>query len=152
MRLAIGYDREVAHWVGAMLPHVGSGEAFGECVAIGVVDDHDLIAGVVFNNYIDRFRSIELSMASVTPRWVTRSILAGILAYPYDQMGCIRVTTITPRKNKRALTFNRKLGFKQEGIIRRGFGSQDAVICGLLAKEWRQSPFNQNRVRLAEAA
>lgn len=153
MRLAIGYDREVAHWVGSMLPHIGDGDAFGPCAAIGVINDAgQAVAGIVFNNHIERYRCIELSMASIDPRWVTRSVLTGILAYPFEQLGCVRVTTITPRKNKRALTFNRKLGFKQEGIVRRGFGSQDAIICGLLAKEWRESPFNLHRVRLAEAA
>lgn len=153
MRLAVGYDAQVADWVGKRIPHMGDSEAFGPCAAIGVVnDDGYLVAGVVFHNYVERYRIVEISMAASNVRWASRATLTGLLAYPFEQLNCVRVTTITPRKNKRALTFNRKLGFKQEGIVRRGFGSQDAVICGLLAKEWRESPFNLRRTVMAEAA
>jgi RimJ/RimL family protein N-acetyltransferase len=153
MRLVVGRDKEVAAWVASLLPQIDGDEDFGPYTAIGVTSESgDPSAGVVFHNFVPRYRGLEITMASVTPRWVTRDVLRGIMAYPFEQLDCVAVRTVTPRKNKAALRFNRKMGFKIDGVMRRGFGSQDAIVCSMLAKEWRASRFNLRRDEMAEAA
>ncbi len=150
MRLLLGYDAAVAAFVGERIKYVGSGEAFGKCTAIGVIDHtNEIVAGVVFHGYVPRVRSIDVSFAAETPRWLTRRLASGILAYPFTQLDCVRITTPTPRKNRRARKFVEQFGFKREGLIRKGFLDDDAVVSGLLASEWAQSRFNVQKLASA---
>jgi len=150
MRLVLGRDAEVADWVGRRIPHVGSGEAFGPCAAIGVAaEDGQLQGGVVFSNWQPGCRSIEASFASETPRWLTRRIIGAILAYPFDQLDCQRITAVTPRRAKAARRFLDAFGFKREGLVRKGFGDDDAVVSGMLRREWEASRW-RNRASCGE--
>lgn len=141
MKLHFGADDFVANWVAERIPHMRGG-GFGPNASIAVLtDDGALIGGVVFHDFRPDVRSIEVSGASVSPRWLTRSLISMILSYPFEQLHCRRITTITPRRNEAARRFNRKLGYKQEGLIRRGFGNDDAIVYGMLAGEWRRGKY-----------
>ena len=127
----------MAEWVGSRIPHVGSGEAFGPCVAIGVSDSEKIIAGVVYHQYESGIGNVQISMAADSPRWATRATIHALLSVPFLQYGCRRVTTITPHTHKRALRFNRGIGFVSEGTLRRFFDDRThAVICGLLRRDF----------------
>lgn len=147
MRLVLGRDAEVADWVARRIPHLGSGAAFGPCAAIGVASEAgDLLGGVVFSNWLPACRSVEASFASDTPRWLTRRIVRAILAYPFDQLGCQRITAVTPRRAKAARRFLDAFGFKREGLVRKGFGDDDAMVSGMLKREWEGSRWAYDRV------
>lgn len=135
MRLIFGQDEGVAKWVAQHIPHM-SGTVLRDFSAIGVVNERGPVAGVIYHNYIPDYRSVEISMAATTPRWAQRGIIRGLLHYPFVQMDCNRVTTVTPHTNTRAIKFNKGIGFKQEGVIRRAFGKDHAVICGMLRHEY----------------
>jgi RimJ/RimL family protein N-acetyltransferase len=140
MRLVLGDDAAVAAWVAARIPQMSGSHDFGPCAAIGVVSDAGApLGGVVFHNYQPRFRNIEVSFAADTPRWLSRRLIRGLLSYPFDQLKCQRITTLTPKRNKPAREFLNRFGFKREGVIRRGFGDDDMIISGLLAREWKGS-------------
>lgn len=154
-----GHDRDIAHWVAERIPHLRPrlqhfehGMVFGPCAAIGVVDDLGaLIAGVVFHGYDPFTGNIEVSCASDTPRWGNREIFREILRYPFSQLSCTRCTAVTPRRAPPGATSPRKflegLGFVREGSVRRGFGSENAIIYGLLAEEWATGRFCAPRRR-----
>lgn len=146
MRLLFGADAYVAHWVGSRIDWVGSGDEFGPCAAIGVVDEAGQMAGgVVFHMYRPKPRSIMWSAASETPRWLTSHIVDSILAYPFEQLNCRRLEAVIPASRKSsapARRFHIKFGFKREGTLRRAFGNEDAAYYGLLANEWRRNRFN----------
>jgi hypothetical protein len=145
VRLLFGHDALVARWVSLHIPHMG-GADFGPSSAIGVVDDQGLIrAGVVYHNWLESYRSIELSCASDTPRWATPEIVRALLRYPFVQLNCQRCTSVTPLKSDQPRRFLKRLGFTQEGIARLGFGDDHAVIYGLLAKEWARHPLSTPR-------
>jgi RimJ/RimL family protein N-acetyltransferase len=134
LKLLIGFDEYVARWVGARVQI----EDFGACTAIGIVDDaeNEVIAGVVYNNF--REASIEATIASSTPRWCSKGILHSIFWYPFCQLGVSRLTAITEVTNQHAAYFLSRLGFQQEGVIRRGFrNGVDAIIYGMLREECR---------------
>ena len=158
MKLAVGFDEEVVPWVASRIPAVLTPENFGPCVSIGVVDDRadKILAGVVYHNAQPRFKALEVSMAAGDSRWMSRAVVNSLLAYPFVQLGCVRITAIVSRKNKRTMKLLHGLGFVREGLIRRGFVNQDAVIFGMLAKEWRNSRWAQPKadgsLRLAEVA
>ena len=140
MRLVLERSADVAAWVAARIPQMAGAADFGACAAIGVEgEDGRPLGGVVFHNYQPRFRNIEVSFAANTPRWLTRNLIRQILSYPFDQLNCARLTAITPKKAASARRFLDVFGFKREGVVRRGFGTDDAVISGLLKREWARS-------------
>lgn len=58
---------------------------------------------------------------------------------------CQRLTAITPRRAKAARRFLDAFGFKREGLIRKGFGDDDAVVSGMLKREWEASRWLSGR-------
>lgn len=146
MRVVFGGPEEtrmIAAWVAARIPQMDGVADFGPCVAFGVEDEQGRpVGGVVFHNHQPRFRNIEGSFASDTPRWLTRDVICKILSYPFDQLDCIRLTALTPRQAASARRFLDTFGFKREGIVRRGFGTDDMVVSGLMRHEWATSRWN----------
>lgn len=134
-QLVFGNDAIIAAWVASKIPRM-TGQTFPHgSKAIGVTRRGAIIAGIVYHNYYPEYKNIEISMAADSPMWATREVITALLRYPFIQLGCRRVTTCTPIRNKRALKFNYGIGFKKEGVIRRGYGNQDMIICGMLRKE-----------------
>jgi RimJ/RimL family protein N-acetyltransferase len=153
VRLRYGDDVLVAYWVAARIPHMESGADFGPCKAIGVENSRgELIGGVVYHNYMPVVGNIELSFAADTAKWLTRPIICGLLSYPFDQLQCQRVTGVTPRRATSARRFLDQFGFKREGCVRRGFGTDHAIISGLLREEWQASKWAKPRTRRQESA
>ena len=134
MKLVAGADEAVATWVARQLGVVN----FGPCSAFGVMDEGgEHVGGIVFHNYHPRYRSVEISLAMRSPHWATREIIRRTLGFAFEHLACGRITLSTPQSAASARRLLTKLGFKQEGLVRRGFGTDDAVISGLLEEEWR---------------
>lgn len=101
-----------------------------------VNDDKDFVAGVVFSNF--RGTDVEVSCAGETPAAWRPHVCRAIFQYVFDQLGCVRCTSITVKGNKRARDFLTRLGFQLEGNVRLGYdGRRDALIYGLLRSECR---------------
>ena len=155
---AVGLDAQLGDWVAARLPITTDHRDFGPFTTMGVFDVRDgrqpaLIAAAVFHRY--RQFDLEITFAADTPRWATRGVIRAILQYPFVQLGCERVTTIVGRRNKRSRKLQRGLGFREEGIVRRGYdGRQDAVIYGMLRCEcrWLEDENGQGLAVTAAAA
>ena len=131
IKLLFGADQQVIHWVMERLP----GLSFDRCTAIGVTAAGQIIAGAVYHNYVKDYGNIEMTVASATPRWATRRVISTLLHYPFTQLGCGRVTATCREGNTHAVNFNLRLGFKKEGILRKGCGHEDMVIMGMLKEE-----------------
>lgn len=142
MKLVYGLHPEISQWVSDHIPMM-SGLPFYRPKAIGVVDDGgELVAGVVFHNYQPAFSAIEISCAATSRKWLTQRNAYAIMHYPFVQLGCRRITALTPpKRGASALRFLNKFGFVREGLIRHGFGSDDAAVMGLLREEWEAGPF-----------
>lgn len=162
MNLLLGHDAEVIHWVCERIPHLASripyfdkGAVLGPAVGIGVLGaGGELIAGAIFHGYDPFVRAIEVSCAAATPRWGNRETFRAILRYPFDQLQCVRISAVTPRSATSTRRFLEGLGFRREGSIRRGFGSDNAIVYGLLREEWLEGRFCRpvRRAPTAQAA
>lgn len=143
LRAVVDRDDEVAHWVCSRLPTRITPEDLGPLVTIGLVDKNGkLVAGCLYHNY-RKYGSMEVTFASITPRWVLPWNLAPLFHYPFVQRACTRITLIIGSNNKVALRTNIRLGFKLEGVVRRGYdGMQDAYVLGMLREEckWIAAP------------
>lgn len=97
-------------------------------------DTDELAAAVVISNF--RGTDCEISCASETPLAWRPHVCKAVFSYIFDQLGCVRCTSITTRNNKRTRGFLLSLGFQLEGNLRNGYdGYKDALIYGLLRRE-----------------
>jgi hypothetical protein len=131
--LLYGHDRELALWAGQHLGYDGPIGLPQNPVAIGVARNGSIIAAAIFYDY--RLTSIEVTFVTTTPRWASRENIRAILAYPFTQLGCKRLTAITEEMNREAREFLERLGFRQEGIHPDGFVSGSGISYGLLRRD-----------------
>jgi RimJ/RimL family protein N-acetyltransferase len=131
VNLVFGADQFIAHWVAQRVREFNPMHEKYTC--IGVADDARLIAGMVYHQY--RGHDLVMTFAADSPKWANKGNLGAFFRYPFGQLGCKRVTTFAARKNKRSRKLIEGVGFKLEGVMRKGNGDQDAMIYGMLAEE-----------------
>jgi hypothetical protein len=150
MHLVLGEDERVGGWAEARIPHLFL-DALGPFRGFGIADEAGELRGAaLFHGWAPRFRTIEVSFALESPRWLSRRLIAGILAYPFDQLAVQRLGAATPagRGAAPAHRFLQAFGFRREGLARLGFGPHGhAVIWGLTARDWMRSPFHPGAPR-----
>jgi hypothetical protein len=69
-----------------------------------------LYAGVVYQGYTGK--SIEAHITGFIPGWASKDFLWVIFDYPFNQLGCELVLLQIPSRNRKALAFASRLGFK----------------------------------------
>lgn len=129
-----GQDERVINWVHQNL--TTDAERLGS-VALGLEEDGELIAGVVFGEYTGV--SICMHVAAVPgKRWMTRDYLWRSFAYPFLQLKCARITAIIREDNVVSQRFVEHIGFKREGVIRcAAKDGTDHLLYGMLRHECR---------------
>jgi RimJ/RimL family protein N-acetyltransferase len=128
-----GRDKEVIKFVGERVDE----NDFGSAIGIGQYKDGKIIAGVVYNLYNGPSICMHVAAEPGT-RWLTRDFLFRVFAYPFIQLGCNRVTGLVRTDNMEARRFDEHLGFKQEGVIRKGASDgTDMILYGMLMEECR---------------
>ena len=110
-------------------------EGFGKCVTMGFVEGDKMVAGVVFSEYRPDSKDIRISIATDTPKWATKRVIREILSYPFKQLECGRLTAVVAKRNKKCRKMLKRLGFVEEGNVRKGFVKDDAIIYGMLREE-----------------
>jgi len=130
MRLVCDRQDELLAWAKQRMPLLN---IEGSAAAIGV-EDGEIIAVAIFDRY--RGHDIEISFAADSPRWARRGVIRGIFHYPFVQLGCVRLTTITAENNTRARRLDEGLGFVLEGIHPNGLApGVTAVSYGMQRSE-----------------
>lgn len=128
-----GQNERIIPWVGQRIDE----DDFGQAEAIGLEQDGELIAGVVFNWYTGPSISMHVA-AEPGRRWMTRDYLYRVFAYPFLQVKCNRVTGLVREDNLDAQRFDEHLGFKREGLIRQGASDgSNLILYGMLKSECR---------------
>lgn len=135
---------ELADWAAARIPHVGDA-GFGACWAVGIALRGELAAVVVWNDFQPAFGTIQVSIASATPRWATRPIFGRLLGLAFEQpwgrdgVTIEKVWSTMPSDAGRVLEFNEAIGFKREATLRHHFGrGRHAVISSMMSWEFRR--------------
>jgi hypothetical protein len=129
--ILFGADEFVSNHVASRIQHMHA--PFGPCTALGIVRGGNLVGGVVYHGYVghDIQVSIALDRTAFLP-W------RALFAYPFEQLGCSRLTAFTGRKNKKARKLLENLGFNLEGVHLRGLdGTSDAMSYGMLKENCR---------------
>ena len=130
MDLVFGEDEMVARW---------AGERFGTVFspplrALGVKEAGEIRGALVFNDF--NGANIECSVVGDTACW-TAPVVSAAFRYAFDQCQCVRLTLRTRRRNKLVRKLIPRLGFRFEGVARRYYGDDDALVFGMLKEECR---------------
>lgn len=83
---------------------------------IGLERQGELVAGVLYEGW--NGHNVWMHVAAVPGgRWLTRDYLRYCFVYPFDELGCSRVTGYVEASNTQARRFDEHLGFKQEAVL-----------------------------------
>lgn len=146
MRLVYGANEPVARFVASLIPHCRE-RGFGECVAIGVERNGQLVGGFVFNEWSPEFGVIELSFAGTHRRWLTRPVLYGMFSYVFNELGCQMACSRTPASLRHAVRICRAYGFKQVTVPRLFGRDDDGIISTLTVEDWRRNGFHRENAQ-----
>lgn len=139
--LLFGADETVG---GVLAEHVPEFAGTTEYRAIGALNQlGELVGGVAYSN----FRDFDLEMTcwgKAGTNWLTPGNLAGWYAFPFRQLELVRVTALVREDNIISRRLMKRLGYKQEGVVRKGFGDQNCIVYGLLREEWAALPHFHN--------
>lgn len=107
---------------------------FGLCPpysAVGIERGGEIVGGVLFNH----FEGPDVHVTIAGKGW-TRALLRAVGTYVYDQLGCERMTAVTP--SDVVAGYASRLGGQIEGRLRSHFGpGKDGIIVGILRDEWK---------------
>lgn len=137
--LSSNYEPEVRAFVAVRMRNV---RAFAKTApAIGWVRDINddqaaIVGGVVLSRKSDW--DADLSIALTPECRVTRAHLETLFRVAFEGYGLKRLTCLVARKNAKSRSLCERLGFRNEGALRRGFdGVQTAVVYGMSVDECR---------------
>lgn len=123
--------------VGAWVAQRVAATTFGPFTAIGLEEEGELIAGIVYNMFTGPSINMHVALAP-GKRFLTREHLAIAFGYPFNQLKCNRITGRVHAGNKLAQRFDEHLGFIREGVERQGAADgADILLYGMLRSECR---------------
>lgn len=96
MTPAVGCDEIVAGLVASIC---GFERGFGPSRAIGFWDGKRLVGGLVFHNWTPEHRSIEVSVGSLAPGWMTKPVMEAAGRFAFEGCDCHTVCARTSRDN-----------------------------------------------------
>lgn len=128
---------EMIGWAVDRMPGYGF---HSDAKVIGLRDAGTLRGVVVFDHFTPT--GCWISVASDgTKRWMTRSFIIHVMAYPFIQLAYPRITAFVSSRNDESLSFCRGFGWVEEGTLREaGLQGEDIVIFGMLRRECRWLP------------
>lgn len=96
--------------------------------------DGEPIAVVVYSNY--NGWDIEASIYTTSPDWKQDWFIRAGFEYPFEQLGCERITVRVDTDNIKSWKRAEKFGFVREGRLRKYRNGKDVFILGLLRAEY----------------
>lgn len=139
--IQIATGSAVADWVAARIETLRNATDFGGFSAFGVSINGRPSFGAVFYDLRPLPHGHDVRVAAAAERgthWARPQVLRYLCDYVFNQLGCARATFIIREGNEHAERVSKKLGFRKEGVIRRGWdGKTNALVYGLLKTECR---------------
>lgn len=119
------YDQteRIGAWVAQQ---VGQGADWGSFYSLGVVDDDEVIAGVVFNNFNGANATCHIAIARYTR--LTPAMIRAACDYAFNYAKLKRLTGMVPSNEPQILAFDKHLGFEEEFVMKDGAPGADMHV------------------------
>lgn len=106
---------------------LGRGERYGLSAGLGVEEDGELIAGVVYNEF--NHANVNMHVASNGKKnWLSKRFLWMCFDYPFNQLKVRRITAFVEDDRADALIFDDALGFKYEFTMQDAHPTGDIIV------------------------
>lgn len=102
-------------------------------VISSVTEDGKIMGVTAFSRFSEH--NCELSVASTTPRFMTKQYLEAVFHYPFVTCGKRRITAIIEDDNLKAQKVDKELGFVYEARLKNWYGSKDGIVMRMLEEE-----------------
>lgn len=102
------------------------------CIA-SVTEDNRIMGVVVYSRFTPW--NCELSVASTTPKFISRGFLKAVFHYPFIKCGLRRITAVIEDGNINALEMDKRLGFVEEARLKGWYGDTDGIMLRMLKEE-----------------
>lgn len=142
LEIVAGADAEVASWIiERILDPVPLEHGYS---AIGVARDGVLVGGCLYSNYRPCQGGGTIEIACAGHGWLSRRTIGVFLGYPFEQLGCHRISACVRKSNKMWRRGLERIGFKLEGVHPQAYGprSGDLMSYGMLKRDNRW-PFKE---------
>lgn len=111
-----------------------------DAYTIGLEKDGKIVAVVIFDSFGEFDCNMHIA-SDGTRAWMNKSLLLAAFAYPFIQLGLLRLTGLVPADNADALAFDEHIGFVREGYHpKAGPGGKDLISLGLMREACRFIP------------
>ena len=102
-------------------------------VISSVTEDGKIMGVTAFSRFSEH--NCELSVASTTPRFMTRQYLEAVFHYPFVTSKKRRITAIIEEDNLAAQEIDKALGFVYEARLKNWYGNKDGIVMRMLEEE-----------------
>lgn len=107
----------------------------GACLTFGFYYKGQLVGALVFHN-LREHRDVWWTLYTVDKHWCTRRVLRKMFTMAFNIMGCQRISILVSKSNQQSLSVVKRMGFKEEGMLRRyRDNGEDCYILGMLKEE-----------------
>ena len=138
-------DYEVAAWITERVPYVTTLEPC-RCIGFRRRSDGKILYAGAFNEF--RGRDVQYHAACDDPKVLTRSRIALLFRYPFEQLGVERISCVIAASNTRSRKVVEGLGWVYEGTVRKYYSdTDDAYIYGMLREECRWLDSGENEAK-----
>lgn len=100
---------------------------------LGLERDGELVAGVVYEGY--NGVNVWMHVAIAPGTLLTRDYIRYCFQYPFDELGCKRVSGYVEASNTAARRFDEHIGFKQEAVLKGAATDGGDVILYVMRRE-----------------
>ena len=109
----------------------------GSSYAIGLEENGELIAGVLYDHYYVG-ASIQMHIAAEPgKRWITRENLKLAFGYPFDYLKVQKILGVVQEDNLAARNFDEHLGFTVEARIKDACAGGDLLVYSMTRPQCR---------------
>ena len=115
----------------------GFDREWGPNWALEVYDGKKLAGGAIFHDYQPSHGTIELSILSENPRWMSRQVLTELGQYAFKVAGVQAVIMRMSEHNERAKSIARRCGFTCNRLPRVRGRNEDEIFAVLTDDKWR---------------
>jgi RimJ/RimL family protein N-acetyltransferase len=141
------HTKELGAWASQRIQY---SEYWGDFRAIGLVDEKEILAVVIYNDFYETGCAIHIA-AIPGRKWLTKEFLFAAFDYPFNQLKLKRLTGYVASRNLEAQRLDEHLGFKREGYLRDMLPDDNVILYGMLRSECRWLRSKENRRQITDS-
>jgi len=127
-RTGLLFGDAVETWVRKLL-HIHCNVSGGQ--SIGWESNGEITAGAIFYNW----NKVNINMHIAIAGPISPTFIAAIMDYPFNQLGCRRITGMVAENNAKSRRFSEHLGATVEGVLQDAIEDGNLLVYGLLRKD-----------------